>query len=646
MITSIRRAVTSKVGAIVALIFLAVVGLSFALADVNSVGGGSGVDSGNVMRVGDRQVSMVEVRRRLDQMFQREQQQNPGLTLQAFVAGGALDRVIKEMGDLYALEQFAEANGIGIDKAAVDAMIAANPNFRGLDGNFSQAAFEAALRQNNTTPAQMRADLESGSRVRQLIAPFASVPSVPNGIVNPYTALLLERREGQATFVSSASLAPRTDPTDAQLTAFYTAQRARYTIPERRALRIALLDESAVRTPPAVTDAEIAAEFRANAAQYAAREQRQFSQVVAGTQAIAARIAAAARSGGSLASAAQAAGLSASPIAAETREQMTSATSAAVAQAAFAAQQGQVIGPLQVDLGWIVLRADRVERTPARTLAQVSDELRTRLATRKRQEAMVDIFNQIQTALTAGATVSEIASDRGLRLVTTPALLPNGIAPGQPDFRPDPTMAPVLAAAFQAHEGDPAQIVTLEPNRVFALVEVASTVAAAPPPLASVRPAIVNDWRLQQGSRAARDRARRIAAAVEGGQSLSAAASANGAARVQSIGGVRINASNPQRRTPPEIALLFSMPPGSVKTLELPGNAGWMVLRLNRSERGNPAEQEQLQNSVRQQMGGALGSEYLAALVAAARARYPVTVDQPTVTSLRAQLTGTAPSGL
>lgn len=645
MITFIRRLITSKVGVVVALVLLAMMALSFAVGDVANMnlGGGVNVGAGNAARVGDKTITLNDLRRKLDAGLRQAQQQNPGLTMQQFVEAGGLDRTMKELTDVAALEQYARSLGINISSASVDAIIARDPNFAGLTGQFDQKAFEARIAQVGMNARDVRDEIASQSVVRQLLAPVGQIPAVPPGFTLPYASLLLEQRSGQAVFIPASRFAPAAAPTSAQLTAYFNAQRARYSIPERRVIRYALIDQSVVRTPPAVTAAEIQAEYRANAASYAASETRRFAQVIAGTRAAADRIAAAAQGSASLADAARSAGLQAATVTATSESQFAGTTNAAIARSAFAASQGTVIGPVQVPLGFMVLELLETNRRPARSLAEVTPELTTSLTARKRREALDDIYNAAQTAMNSGASVEEVAEDRGLQVVTTPALLANGTAPENPAWRPAPIMENILRAAFQTTEGEPGQIIQARGDDVFAIVEVADYVAAAPPPLARIRDRVAADWRQAEGSKAARARARQILAAVERGQSLGAAATAAGVGgAVQTIGGRRIGASNGQGRLPPEVALLFSMARGTAKTLELPGSSGWMVIRLDSTTRGDATGNTELLAAVEQQFGGALGAEYVEILVQAARREFQVTENTEVIAQMRRELTGAA----
>lgn len=647
MITFIRRMFASRIGIGIALAFLVIVGFAFALSDVNRYNHQGSVAAGYAARVGDQQISLADLRQRIQRAYEAERQNNPQLTLQQFVNGGAFDRILKEMTDIYALHAYARDIGINIDKTAIDAIIARNPAFAGLNGNFDQKTYEAVLQRSGTTPAKMRTDLEIETIVRQFVAPTAILPSVPRAIALPYASLLLEERRGQAVFIPASQLAPAAAPSEAALNRFYSASRARYLIPERRAIRYALLDEAAVRTPPAVTPAEIEAEYRANASQYAAKESRRLSQVIASSRAAADRVVAAARAGRSLADAAQSAGLAATPVTAASQSEFAASTNPEVARAVFAASDGSLVGPLQVPLGWIILHIDGVDRQAARPLASVSDALATTLRERKKQEAMVDLFNRAQDALNGGAPVTEVAQDLGLQIVTTPAMLPDGSAPGAPDYRAPPFIRALLSPAFQAGDGDPGQVVTLQQNRLFALLDVAQVVPAAPPPLASVRDRVVADWRQDEGNKAARARARQILAAVERGSTLADAARTVGSiGTVQAIGGRRLELTSREGRIPPELALLFSMARGTAKTLELPGRVGWMVLRLDTVTRGDASGERnaQLIAAVQQQFGQALAGEYVDVLVEAARAAHPVTLNRDAVRELREQLGGATPT--
>lgn len=645
MITAIRSLFSSTLGKFLALAFVGLVGIAFALSDVTGSNTFGGVGGANAARVGDADIGIGELRDRVRLTYNQARQQQPGLTMAAFVESGGLDDVLNQMIEGEAFEQYAGKLGFGVSKRLVDGRIADLPVFAGVSGSFDQTRFEAFLRENGLTEAQLRRDLRQQLLAEQLARPVGAIPAIAPGIAQPYAALLLEERRGQATFVPAVPFAPRNDPGDDALRKYLTQNSARFTMPERRVVQYALFDRSAAPVP-AVTDAEIAEAYKANAAQFAASETRRLAQVVAPDQATANAIAAKMRGGTALAAAAETAGLSAGTTGDLTQSAYAATTNAATAKAAFAAKQGELVGPVQTSLGWTVARVENVTVRPARTLAEATPAIREELAKTKANDAIVDYYNAIQDAVNGGASVEEVAADRKLALAETPALLPDGRAPDNPGFTLAPELAPLLAQAFQAGGEGEGAIASIVENEQFAVFAVKSIVAAAPPPFARIRPDLLADWRLAEGQKIARDKARAIVKAVEGGQDLAAAVRAAGPniGGVQTIGGLRGELGQGGRPVPPELALLFSMAKNSVKTLEIPGNRGWMVIALGDVKRPDvKAIDPQRVAAIAKPLAPAFGNELVQQLSVEAKRHVGVTINKALVDQLRQELTGNAP---
>ena len=81
---------------------------------------------------------------------------------------------------------------------------------------------------------------------RQLLQPVMAGSTVPQGMTETYTKMLLEQRKGVILPIPSAAMADPGKPTDKQLQEFHTAHKEDYTIPERRAFRFAELDRATV----------------------------------------------------------------------------------------------------------------------------------------------------------------------------------------------------------------------------------------------------------------------------------------------------------------------------------------------------------------------------------------------------------------
>lgn len=645
MITAIRRLFSSTLGKVLALAFVALVGVAFALSDVTGNSAFGGLGGANVARVGNTDIGVGELRDRVRMAYDQARQQQPTLTMAAFVESGGVDQVLDELVQGAAFEQFADEIGFGVSKRLIDGQIADLPGFSGMSGNFDQTRFENFLRQNGINEAAFRRDIRQQLLARQIAGPIGGMPRIASAMAEPYAALLLEQRQGQAAFIPASPFAPQKDPGDAVLQKYLADHRGQFTVPERRVLQYAVFDRSMVPVP-AVTDAEVAEYYKANAAQYQARETRRFAQVIAPDQAAANAIAAKVRGGTTLAAAAQAAGLSASTTGELTESAYAAMTSAAAAKAGFAAQRGDVLGPTQTGLGWTVARVEEVKATPARSQAEAAAEIRTELGKNKANEAIVDYYNTLQDAVNGGASIQEVAADRKLALVETPALLASGRAPSNPAFALSPELAPVVAQAFQAAGEGEGQLATLVENEKFAVYAVKTIVAAAPPPFAQIRADLLSEWRFAEGQKVARAKAREIVKAVEGGKSLGDAVGAAGPniGNVQSIGGRRADLGKDGQRVPPELSLLFSMAQGSVKTLEMPGNRGWMVIALTKVDRPSAKDIDPARvAAIAQPLAPAFGNELVAQMLGEAKRRVGVKINKDLVDQLRRELSGTAP---
>jgi len=646
MITAIRSLFSSTIGKILALAFVALVGVAFALGDIggNSPLGG-GVGGSNVARVGDTDIGYAELRDQVRRSFDQARRDQPTLTIDAFVEAGGLQQTLDQLIDGAAFTQYADTLGLGISKRLIDSRIADLPVFKGVSGNFDKTVFDAFLRQNNITEAALRSDIAQQIYAEQLAVPVGSMPRVAPAMAQPYAALLLERREGQATYIPSSSFAPTADPGDAVLQKYLGENRARFSIPERRVLQYAVFDRS-IAPVAAVTDKEIADIYKANAARFAATETRRFAQVIAPDQASANSIAAKVRGGSSIAAAAQAAGLTAGSSGDVTLTAYSGMTNSAAAKAAFAAKRGDILGPTQTGLGWTIAQVETITATPAKTLADATPEIRAQLQKSKAEEAIISFYNGVQDAVNEGVSIDEITTDRKLTLVETPALLPSGRAPAQPAFALAADLAPMISQAFQGSDAGETHLATLVENEKFAVYAIKSVVPAAPPPFAQIRADLLADWKLAQGQKVARDRARAIVKAVEGKQSFADAVRAAGPniGNVQTIGGLRAELGAGGQRVPPELALLFSMAQGSVKTLEIPGNRGWMVIALGKVERPNPKDiQPERVAAIAGPLGPAFGNELVAQMMQDARKRVGVKLNQKLIDQLRKELTGDAP---
>ena len=640
MITFIRSLINSRWGAVVALAFIAMIALAFALGDVTGSNAFGGLSGGNVAKVGDRNISLGEFNDALDNRLKAERQDNPTLDMTQFVEGGGMDSTLEQLINRYALAVFGDKYGVAVSKRLVDSEIRKIPGARGLDGKFSAEAFTAFVQQIGLSEKMVRDDLTQNLFAQQMLPSAASGPGAPDSLVLPYASLMLEKRSGQVAAIPSSVFMPQTAPTEAVLLQYYRANAAKFTIPEKRAISYAMFDSEIVAAKAKPTDADIADYYKTNAVQFAASETRNISQIIVPTEAAAKSVADKVSNGQALAAVASELGLAVTTTSNATRPSLASNDSKAVADAVFATAQGRVAVPARGKLGWYVVRVDAVRQSAARPLIAVRGEIEAALTKTRREEMLADLTAEIEDALADGGAIADVAKTNGLQVETSPKLLANGQNTANPAYKPIPEMQVILPSAFQMEKDGEAQLLELVPGQRFAIIAIADFEEAAPPPLASVRPIVEQQWAMAEGAKKARVAADQVRKAVDDGKSLQEALSALriNLPPVESLSGTRAELSKEGQISPP-LSLMFAMKKGTAKMLQGPQNRGWFVVYLNEVIRGDASGNAEMLTSRKAELSGMLQQEYAAQLIAAAAKDVGVEKNADGIAELRNRLT-------
>jgi peptidyl-prolyl cis-trans isomerase D len=623
MLGFFRRASKSKVGTwVMAALLLAIVA-GFAVADISNFGTGNlsfGMGSSTLARAGDQEITDREMSEAMQRALQQERQRNPQADYPTILP--RFDALLNALLDNAALIAFGEKHGFHLSKRLIDAEIAQIPQTRGLNGQFSDQAYQAFLAQQRLTDAEVRRVISGSLLQRLLIGPLVANPRVPVGLATPYASMLLEAREGEAVTVPVELFKAGLKPTDADLQRYYAANRSRYVIPEQRAVRIATITPQQV-AGVAASDQEIAAYYNANRETYAPRETRTLSQAVVPDQRTAAAIAARAKGGASLEAAAAPAGGNAAvtSLSDQTRQAYAGIAGDRVAAAVFAAPAGAVVGPVQSDFGWIVAKVQSVKREGGKTLAEARSEIAEKLTTDKRKQAIEDLVTRVQDAVDDGSNFNEAAAQAKLPVTTTPLIVANGSSRVNPSYRAPQELAPAIKAGFEIAPNDPPEIIELPNGQGYALVSPAQVVPAAPAPLAGIRDRVAADWINAQALSRARAAAQAIAARASGGTPLAEAARASGTAlpAVRPLAARRIEIATAQGGVPPPMRALFTLAQGKSQMVPDPQGRGFFVVKVNKIVPGNAMFQPALISRMQNELQQAVASDYAAQFVAAVR---------------------------
>ena len=637
------RAITrSRIGAAIGLVFLIVIVLAFAGADVTGMRAGSLIGGENVATVGGTAVTTGEFQKTVQATFDGARQRTPSMTMKDFVAQGGFDDVLSGLIDQAATWEWARKNGFGVSDRLIDRDIAKLPAFQDATGKFSQDAYKQFLTQRGLTDQIVRDDIGKSLMARLVTTGATEGAAMPTGVTQVYVGVLKEKRIGNLQFLPSQLFAPKTVPTDAEVATFYKANIARYQRPERRTIRYAIIDESALKNLPPPSDAAIRQRYQAKAAQYAAGETRSITQVIVPTEAAAHAFADEVAKGKPLEAAAAAKGLSAAKLTDQTNDQIAASTSKAVADAVFAAASGKLAAPAKGALGWVVARVDAIKHKDGKTLDQARGELVTELTAEQHKAAFTDLATRIGEKVEGGTSLTDVAKTYGLTIVTTAAVQSDGSDPDHPGSKVAADVQPLLQTAFaMEHEGQP-QIAGLPGGLRAAVYDVGRITASAPADLAAIKTQVAADMVRQRGADAAAAAADKVLAAL--------AKKVPFAEAVKSLG-IALPPANPlafsreqlgqmQGRVPAPLAMLFSMSKGTAKKLAAPNAAGWMIVTLDNLEEVQVAANDPVITEAASELGKATGREYADELRAAIAKEIAPRRNESAIRTLRTNLSG------
>ena len=613
----VRKMSKSWVGTIILALFLILLLVGFAMQDISSYlsGGGS---SGTLVKVGSEEVSDRDMSGALNRRLVEVRQSDPAADYATLAKDfdPLMDLLIQDA----AIRAFAADQDMTLSKRLVDAEIAKIPATKGLDGKFSQASYQAFLAQQKLTDADLRKLLSGGLLQRLVLGSGSSNARVPVGMATPYASMLMEAREADILLVPTArfleGIAP---PTETDIATYYRTNARAYLVPEQRVLSVARIGPAQVANV-VPTDKEIADYYNANKATFGGATRRVISQVVVQSKPAADAVAARARAG-SFIDAARPAGFSAADISVgpQTREQLTKLTSDRVAAAAFSAASGAVVGPVQSDLGWHVIKIDAIQVEAGTSLAAARPAILERLTADKRKNALADLVTRVEDAIADGSSFAEAVKAAGIAAVKSPPILSNGTSRANPAFKVPADLAPVLRAGFELTQDDDPQVETLEGGAGYALVAVDQIISAAPAPLAAIKDRVANDWKAAQARAKARTIATAIAAKVAKGTDLKAASAASGVtlpppnkAAIQ-----RMQLAQMGGNVPPALNLMFSLAQGGSRMIADPQGRGFIIVKLTRIVPGNALLQPTLVARTQAEFQQAVSGEYAEQMVRA-----------------------------
>ena len=645
MLSTVRNLSKSTVGTIGLVLFLVLILAAFALSDLSNIRqNGFGLGGSTLAKAGSREVTDRDLQTEIDQTLAGIRQQNPAATLQDLE--GQFDNILAQMINARALSEFADDGSFGLSKALVDAEIAKVPAARGLDGRVTTESYNAFLQAQRMTDKQFRAQIETLLYARLLIDPATGEVRVPTGFSTPYADSLMEERSARFGAVPASAYAGKVDRSAAALNRYYEANKARYTIPERRVLQIATIPEGRFDNVVASSE-EIDEVMAQGGGDLGSREERVLSMAVLPDEAVANRVASAARSG-SFVDAVAPAGFSAQDVSIgpQNRGDFASLTSSDVANAVFAksVETGAVVGPVRSPLGWHVVKIEAINNVDVRSEAEIRGEVAEALTAEKRLVELQELASKVQDELSAGASFTQIAADNNLAITETPPITAAGRSRGDENYTLPENLQSLLGSAFALQSGDRPQLEPVDEGRSFAVLALGNVIAAAPPPLADIREQVEAQMVAAESSKLSAAAAQKVLAKMKGGANLASAIAAVASEDGVSLPGVesqslrRLQLSQMGQNVPPFVEMMFRIKKGEARLADSGDGSATYIVLVDRITPGRAAGQIGLVDSVGAEFKGPLSAELTQQFLTAIVKDVGVTRNDDAVATARQQI--------
>ncbi|MEM9724940.1 MAG: SurA N-terminal domain-containing protein [Pseudomonadota bacterium] len=522
MIESLR----AFAGSWVAKILLVLLVASFAVVGIQIAG--SAVTS--VAEVGDEDIDARDFQRafasELNALNRRLQPSGRALTPDEAAAAGLHFSTINRMMVRSALGQEAFRMGLDAPDEQVRRFIEEDPIFSN-GGRFDAAVYEDYVtRSLGMRRAQYEEDQRRVLAIALLTTPAAVAVTAPSAAAETIWRRENETRSVGALVLEPAQIAEAADPGDDVLRAHHSTFDARFTENERRKIELLKVSAEELVDVDAITDAEIRAAYDASGALYNQPERRNIERLDFQDADAAAAGVAQARDGATLPEVAGALGRSAEEVRAVSLGYVTEAQFGAftpeLAEAAFAAEDGAVLDPIETGGRFAVLRVAGVEAGRDVPLDAVRDVIARELALRDARRRTPEIATSVEDALAGGASFDEIADQRGVRFLE----LDIDRAGRLPDGRPSadlPADERFLEEAFSQEIGEERDLAQTEGRDFWTAVTTEITPATLRP-FEEARADVLADWRRVARAEALEERARSAAARIEAGEAAEAIA--------------------------------------------------------------------------------------------------------------------------
>jgi peptidyl-prolyl cis-trans isomerase D len=419
----------------IAQVILALIMVPFAFFGVDFYFRGSNGPE-NVATVGRDKILQSEFDELLRDQQNRMRQQlgrnfDPAMFDSAEVRYALVDQLVNQR----LLEQQARAQRFRVSEAQLKQFIAELPPFQE-DGKFSYDKYKQVLSTQNMTPEMFQQRVQGELSLAPLQEPIVAGSLAAKTSVQRYINLLEQQRDVAVASIDAEPFLKDTRIDDAQAKAYYDKNAALFQIPEQARIEYVMLNQDALAAAVTVDADEVRRAYEANIKQYTTGEERAASHILISVKPDASEAdkAAAKQKAESLLAQAKANPARFAELAKANSQDPGSAQQGGelgtfargsmvkpFEDAVFAAKVGDIIGPVQTDFGYHVIKVTGITPSKVRPLDEVKATIEADLKRTKAAQKFAASADQFQNLVYENAdSLAPVAKALDLKVMSTP----------------------------------------------------------------------------------------------------------------------------------------------------------------------------------------------------------------------------------
>ncbi|MCR4268829.1 SurA N-terminal domain-containing protein [Nitratireductor sp. ZSWI3] len=581
--------------------------------------------SRNVLTVGDASVSMLDFRLAYDRQINAlSQRLGTRVTREQAVAFGLDEQVLQQLAAGVLLDEEARRLGLGVSSDKLAQLTAEDPAFRGADGRFDRQQFDFVLRQIGMRPADYLKNREQVAVRQQIVEAATDGIAVPDEMLKNIALYRGEDRTVEYVLVPRSVVEPIEAPQDAVLQAWFDERKADYAAPEYRKFSYVKLEPSDIADREAVSDEQVRKAYQASINQYTTPERRTIEQIVFANRQAAEGALKDLLDGKAFADVATAAGKTSQDTALGTLAKADIPDNA-VAEAAFALEEGQFSEVIDGMFGPVIVHVSAIEPEDVRPLGEVESDIRNDLALEEAARVLLDVHDSYEDARAGGATMAEAAERLKLTVRTIDAVDRNAKRPDGSTVGDLPQSSDLLREVFETDKGVENAPLPMGGNG-FVFYEVEEVTPERERTLDEVRETVAADWIKAEGAQRLATRAGALAKELKEGKTLDAIAEELDQKKQIKRGLKRT--ANDADLGQSGVATVFSVPRDGTGVFANPTGDGQYLFKVTEVFEPASVGPESLPENERTTLRTALSDDLLDQMVARLQGKYPVTVNR------------------